>query len=217
MSRVCLSACPHRSTSCVPIRSNASHTLHLFVVAGRNVESGTKRSGFRVSHSSHDSHRRIPHLCSIRSRFIVCRRRRAAAIVLLRAATLSRRRGMRRQLQTATDSRPETTSSWRWSSRCISRASSHDSARKQDMKPAEYTETRSSSSSKQVSKAHLQPASSQPTNQRRAAPRISRRRRGSRRRAEEPASRQQAARPKPKHAAPRMAFSLRGNCNRARR
>ena len=95
------------------------------------------------------------------------------------AATLSRRRGMRRQLQTATDSRPETTSSWRWSSRCISRASSHDSARKQDMKPAEYTETRSSSSSKQVSKAHLQPASSQPTNQRRAAPRISRRRRGS--------------------------------------
>ena len=82
MSRVCLPACPHRSTSCVPIRSNASHTLHLFVVAGRNVESGTKRSGFRVSHSSHDSHRRIPHLCSIRSRFIVCRRRRAAAIVL---------------------------------------------------------------------------------------------------------------------------------------
>ena len=133
------------------------------------------------------------------------------------AATLSRRRGMRRQLQTATDSRPETTSSWRWSSRCISRASSHDSARKQDMKPAEYTETRSSSSSKQVSKAHLQPASSQPTNQRRAAPRISRRRRGSRRGAEEPASRQQAARPKPKHAAPRMAFSLRGNCNRAQR
>ena len=85
MSRVCLPACPHRSTSCVPIRSNASHTLHLFVVAGRNVESGTKRSGFRVSHSSHDSHRRIPHVCSIRSRSIVCRRRRAAAIVLLRS------------------------------------------------------------------------------------------------------------------------------------